>query len=104
MWPIAAIVSSTTFVLPLLASSMMNEVEGVITFAAAGLMQGAVMGLSLLWLCGMTRSEKSKKEYAEQEQRKADGLLLQRLEAIENDVEAEDLIDAEVVAWDRVHR
>jgi hypothetical protein len=66
MLPLAALVSSSTFVLPLLASNMIGEVETVLAFGAAGLMQGAVMGLSLLWLFGMSNSEKTKKDYVEE--------------------------------------
>jgi len=100
MWPIAAIVSSSTFILPLLASSMMNEVEGVLTFAAAGLMQGAVMALSLLWLIGMANGEKSKKDFAEQEWMQTDDIRWQRLEAIKNDTEAEHIVDDDGIAWE----
>lgn len=101
MWPIAAIVSSSTFVLPILASNMMNEFQGVITFAAVGLMQGAVMSLSLLWLFGMTTGEKTKKYYAEKDQRTSEAILSQRIEDIDNDIEAETIIDGDIIAWER---
>ena len=89
------------FVLPLLASDMIGEVETILAFGAAGLMQGAVMGLSLLWLFGMANSEKTKKEYAETEERHARRNFHRRLEDIDNDIKAEGVIDGDIVAWDK---
>lgn len=101
MWPLAAIVSSSTFILPLLANTWRDEFEVVFAFSAAGLMQGAVMGLSLLWLFGMANSEKTKKEYAENEDKQARRNLHRRLENIENDIETQNVIDGDIVAWER---
>jgi hypothetical protein len=98
MWPVAAVVSSTTFVLPILASSMSNEFEAVVTFGIAGLMQGAVMGLSLLWLFGMASGEKTKKAYAEQEQIEHSR---HRLEDTGKEVEAEPIMDRDIVSEDQ---
>ena len=61
MWAVAAFVSAATFVLPIANLGYTNELWTLITFGIAGLLQGSVMGLTLLWLFGMTRVEPLKR-------------------------------------------
>jgi hypothetical protein len=62
MWSAAAFVSAATFVLPLQnMGGLGNQLRTLITFGGAGLLQGAVMGLTLVWLFGMTKTEPLKR-------------------------------------------
>jgi hypothetical protein len=59
MWPVAAAASAATFAVPLLSGLVgpFNELLFILTFGFAGLLQGAVMGLTMVWLFGMTQQE-----------------------------------------------
>ncbi|MDQ7027990.1 MAG: hypothetical protein Q9P01_20975 [Anaerolineae bacterium] len=61
MWPVAAIASAATFGVPLVNADFFSESALVGTFGFAGLLQGAVMALTLVWLFGMTRAEPLKR-------------------------------------------
>jgi hypothetical protein len=61
MWSVAAFVSAATFVLPLTNMGYGNQLWTLFTFGIAGLLQGSVMGLTLVWLFGMTRVEPLKR-------------------------------------------
>jgi hypothetical protein len=61
MWPLAAFVSASTFILPLINNNTFGDLEVTVMMGGAGLMQGVVMALTLVWLFGMTRTEPLKR-------------------------------------------
>jgi hypothetical protein len=69
LWPLAAVVSAAVFILPPLTNMNSNDFLNVLGgFGFGGLLQGWVMGLTLLWLFGMSQmgsSKPSKQEAAQ---------------------------------------
>lgn len=63
MWSLAAFISAATFLLPFIDSNGSSELWMTITGGIAGLLQGSVMALTLVWLFGMTRSESAAQDY-----------------------------------------
>jgi hypothetical protein len=61
MWSAAAFVSAATFALPLANMGYGGRVWTLLTYGTAGVLQGAVMALTLVWLFGMTRVEPLKR-------------------------------------------
>lgn len=54
MWPMAAIASAALFIMPIYGgTNLSNDFAPLLIFGAAGLLQGWVMGMTLLWLLGM---------------------------------------------------
>jgi hypothetical protein len=61
MWTVAAFVSAATFLLPVFGPGAGGELWAIVLAGIAGLLQGSVMGLTLVWLFGMTRVEPLKR-------------------------------------------
>jgi hypothetical protein len=61
MWTVAAFVSAATFLLPVLSPGVGGQLWAIVLAGVAGLLQGSVMGLTLVWLFGMTRVEPLKR-------------------------------------------
>lgn len=61
MWPAAAIASAATFAVPVVNSTYVSELWTILTGGFAGLLQGAVMGMTMVWLFGMARIEPLKR-------------------------------------------
>jgi hypothetical protein len=61
LWVAAAIASAATFGVPIATAQFFGPFATITTFGFAGLLQGAVMALTLVWLFGMTRVEPLKR-------------------------------------------
>jgi hypothetical protein len=78
MWSAAAFVSAATFVLPLTNMGYGNQLWTLFTFGMAGLLQGSVMALTLVWLFGMTRVEPLKRGMESSKLAQAEANLVER--------------------------
>ena len=85
MWPLAAFVSAATFIMPLFTTGDVAELWTTTLFGIAGLLQGSVMGLTLVWLFGMTRVEPLKR-----------GMNSTRLEEAEEKLADSDMVNDNV--------
>jgi hypothetical protein len=75
MWVVAAIASAATFGVPLVNSDFFSEWATIGAFGFAGLLQGAVMALTLVWLFGMTRVEPLKRGMSAEQMKQAEANL-----------------------------
>jgi len=66
LWPLASLVSGALFILPPMTIAGSGGVLSMLTiFGLAGLLQGWVMGLTLLWLFGMSQSDPNEQSMAQ---------------------------------------
>jgi hypothetical protein len=78
MWSVAAFVSAATFILPLAHMGYGGRVWTLLTYGTAGVLQGAVMALTLVWLFGMTRIEPLKRGMESSKLAQAEANLAER--------------------------
>jgi hypothetical protein len=77
MWVAAAVASAATFGVPIATAQFFGAFGTITTFGFAGLLQGAVMALTLVWLFGMTRVEPLKRGMDTAQLEQAEGKLAQ---------------------------
>jgi hypothetical protein len=77
LWSLAAFVSASTFILPLINTATSSELTMTLLTGLAGLLQGSVMALTLVWLFGMTRTEPLKRGMSAEQMKQAEEKLTQ---------------------------
>jgi hypothetical protein len=75
MWVTAAVASAATFAVPLATAQYFGQWAMIGNFGFAGILQGAVMALTLVWLFGMTRVEPLKRGMDNAQLEQAEGKL-----------------------------